>query len=386
MPRIDPDDVFADSRMSFGEHIEELRTHLLRAIVGLIAAVAVCGAADGVGNALGNKDIGVGRPMLAVIIAPVQSMSKSFYEQRNRKSRNDLADARLATPPTAEETAQLKERYRTNGDSTDGFTAEEKRQFLLIPLPVKATLPLAALKTALDLPPPRDPGGVFEFEVQVIPAELNVAATQGELLLGNKNYISTLSAQEAMVTYFKVLLLCSAVLASPWILYQLWAFVAAGLYPSERAVVYRMFWPSVSLFVAGVLLCQFLVLPGAVKALIGFNEWLDLEPDIRLNEWLGLALTLPLVFGVSFQTPLVMVLLNRLGTFSWQDYWARWRGAALVLAVFSAIITPTPDAITMMYLFVPMYGLYMLGIGVCRYFPPPHEALAVDDTLAQVAV
>ena len=76
-------------------------------------------------------------------------------------------------------------------------------------------------------------------------------------------------------------------LASPWIFYQIWAFVAAGLYPHERAYVYRFLGPSIGLFLAGVLLCQFVVLPGAVKALLAFNKWIELDPDIRLNEWLG---------------------------------------------------------------------------------------------------
>ena len=64
-----------------------------------------------------------------------------------------------------------------------------------------------------------------------------------------------------------------------------------------------------------MLLCQFFVLPGAVKALLKFNEMLGFDPDIRLNEWLGLAIILPLVFGLSFQTPLVMIFLNRIGMF-----------------------------------------------------------------------
>jgi sec-independent protein translocase protein TatC len=173
--------------------------------------------------------------------------------------------------------------------------------------------------------------------------------------------------------YFKVSILCSIVLASPFILYQFWAFVGAGLYPHEKKHVYSLFGPSVALFLAGVFLCQFLVLPGAVKALLGFNEWLGLDPEIRLREWLGLALILPLVFGVSFQTPLVMFALNRLGMFTAADYLSKWRHAIMVLAVFAAIITPTPDVVTMMYLFVPMFGLYLVGIAVCHFFPPQFE-------------
>ena len=81
------------------------------------------------------------------------------------------------------------------------------------------------------------------------------------------------------------------------ILYQFWAFVGRRAVPAREEVRVHLFGPSVVLFLAGVLLCQFVVLPGAVKALLGFNEWLGFDPDIRLNEWLGLAIILPLVFG-----------------------------------------------------------------------------------------
>jgi len=175
------------------------------------------------------------------------------------------------------------------------------------------------------------------------------------------------------------------VLASPWIFYQIWAFIAAGLYPKEREYVYKFLGPSIGLFLTGVFLCQFIVLPGAVKALIAFNDYVDLDPDLRLNEWLGFALLLPIVFGISFQTPLVMFFFNRIGTFSWEDYWSKWRYAVIILAFFSALITPTPDAITMSYLFVPMFGLYMVGVAVCKFFPPSHEQFADDDE-EQVAV
>ena len=386
MPRHDPDDVFADSRMSFGEHIEELRAHLLRAIIGLIAAVAICGGADGVGNILGNPKIGVGRPMLAIITAPVNEMSSDFFARRNRIGFEKFDDAKGVEPLSDDAARRLLDRLDSPDASLRDFSSQERSQLMLLRRKMTLGIPIGPLAEALGLKPPTDPDKTVEVPVMVSPVEMHLMANQGETLLGLKSYVSTLSVTEAMITYFKVLLLCSAVLASPWILYQLWSFIAAGLYPSERAVVYRMFWPSVTLFIAGVLMCQFMVLPGAVNALIGFNEWLGLEPDIRLNEWLSLALTLPLVFGISFQTPLVMVLLNRLGTFSWQDYWARWRGAAMTLAVFAAVITPTPDMVTMMYLFVPMYSLYLLGIAICKYFPPPHEGVAIDDNAAQVAV
>jgi sec-independent protein translocase protein TatC len=184
--------------------------------------------------------------------------------------------------------------------------------------------------------------------------------------------LTALSAQEMFVAYFKVTLLCGVVLASPLIFYQFWAFIGAGLYPHEKRYVHVYLPFSIGLFLAGVFLCFIWVLPGAVKALLAFNDWLGVDPDLRMSEWFSLAVILPLVFGISFQTPLVMLFLNRLGMFSWEDYLRKWRYAMMVLAVFAAVITPTPDAVTMLYLFVPMFGLYMLGIVLCYWVPPPH--------------
>jgi sec-independent protein translocase protein TatC len=120
---------------------------------------------------------------------------------------------------------------------------------------------------------------------------------------------------------------------------------------------------------------------------LAFNEMLGFDPDIRLHEWLSLAIILPLVFGISFQTPLVMIFLNRLGLFTAEDYLTKWRYACFIIAVFAALVTPTPDAITMMYLFVPMFALYMLGILFCHLFPgfDPNE-VEEEEAAEEVAV
>ena len=157
-------------------------------------------------------------------------------------------------------------------------------------------------------------------------------------------------------------LLCGVVLASPFILYQFWMFVGAGLYPHEKKYVYIFFGPSLGLFIAGVLLCQFLVLPGAVKALLAFNEMLGFDPDIRLHEWLSLAIILPLVFGISFQTPLVMLFLQRIGIFSVDDFRSKRKFAILIITIAAAVLTPGQDPISMTLLAVPMILLYELGI------------------------
>jgi sec-independent protein translocase protein TatC len=225
----------------------------------------------------------------------------------------------------------------------------------------------------------------FSLKVKVYPAYINYLNNRGETVNENKNYLTALSAQEGMVVYFKVTLLCAIVLSCPWSFYHMWAFIAAGLYPHEKKYVYRFLPSSVILFLAGVLLCQFIVLPGTVRALLGFNEYIDVDPDLRLNEWLSFAILLPLVFGLSFQTPMVMFVLNRLRIFTVQTYWSKWRMAMFILALFSAIITPSPDAVTMLYLFVPMFGLYLLGIVICYVFPPKDDP-DDDEDASEIAV
>jgi sec-independent protein translocase protein TatC len=361
-----PDDIFDSTRMSFADHIGELQVRMIRALLGLIVAMVLGFVLDAVGESVGNPAIGVGRPMLDIITEPVESQVRDFISRRNeRESAKKVAALTNADP---DEVLAVQDKLRANGGSLTALTEDERRKLLGAPEEMPVWVRPADLAAAFGPPRAGAPAEV-ETRLRVYPAYINYLNVKGETLLGTKNYIATLSAQEGFVVYFKVTALCGAVLASPWILYQFWAFVGAGLYPHERRYVSVMFWPSVVLFVGGVLVCQFLVLPGAVKALLRFNEFLGFDPDIRLNEWLGLALILPLVFGVSFQTPLVMIFLNRIGLFTAADYLSKWRYACMILAVLAAVITPTPDVITMSYLFVPMFGLYMLGVLFCYLFP-----------------
>src|SRR5207244_12393335 len=77
---------------------------------------------------------------------------------------------------------------------------------------------------------------------------------------------------------------------------------------------------SLILFLAGIFMCEFLVIPKAIQGLLWFNEWLGLEPELRLNEWLSFAIMLPLVFGLSFQTPLVMLFLAKIGVLDGESF------------------------------------------------------------------
>lgn len=381
MPRTtyDDDDIFKDSRMSFGDHIEELRYRLLAAVKGLVFVLLFGLILDYIGVQTGTG-IGIGRPVMRMIVDPVESQTRDFYHMKVNEDR-----AKLPTEPTPpDEVERIRKKLDDYGGALTALTEDERLKLRAAPRDLPVLIPVEPFKAVFGAEPKDKAVTQIPVTIQVYPAHITALGSEGDGLLASKRYLKTLSAQESLVVYFKVSLLSSFVLASPWIFFQIWAFVAAGMYPNEKAYVYKYLPFSIGMFLLGILLCQFIVLPGAVKALLAFNNWIDTDPDLRLNEWLSFAILLPLVFGVSFQTPLVMFFFNRLGMFSWEDYWAKWRYAVLLLAIFAAVITPTPDAVTMLYLFVPMFSLYMLGVAICRFFPPTHEAYEEDE--AEIAV
>ncbi|MCI0379176.1 MAG: twin-arginine translocase subunit TatC [Gemmataceae bacterium] len=357
----DPDDMFSDTRMTFGEHIEDLRSHLLRAIYGFVIAVLA--------------SLFIAKPVLYVIAAPVEQQLGVFYDRYNA------------------------ERAREIQKMLDSNAFENQR-----PTKLTILLPIKELREVLGLAPKTSPVlekvtraydslllrlGVADLvNYEEIPgADLirvgllvpNIMELVPSLQTMNNLMrpprLSTLSVQEAFIVYFKVALLTGLVLASPWVFYQIWSFIAAGLYPHEKKLV-NIYLPfSLGLFLTGVLVCQFIVLPKAIAALLWFNEWLGLQPDLRLNEWLGFAIFMPLVFGISFQTPLVMMFVNRIGLFDVESFRNKRRMAWFVMAIFSAVITPSTDAFSMLFLLVPMGLLYELGIWLCTLSPPSSDSL-----------
>src|SRR5262249_39138278 len=119
--------------------------------------------------------------------------------------------------------------------------------------------------------------------MRVPPVTFQLAMHEAEQLVGRRAALSTMNVMEGFMVYFKVCAMAGIVLTSPWIFWQLWAFVAAGLYPHEKKYVHYYLPVSLGLFLIGVAVCEFAVLPKAVQGLLAFNEWLGLEPDLRLN-------------------------------------------------------------------------------------------------------
>ena len=177
-----------------------------------------------------------------------------------------------------------------------------------------------------------------------------------------------LGVQEPFVVYMKAAFVLGAVLASPFIFYFIWQFVAAGLYPHEQRYVHIFLPFSTGLFLVGAALAFFVVFKYVLSFLFTFFDWMGIDPDPRITDWLTFVLFLPLGFGISFQLPLVMLFLERIGIFTIANYLSRWRIAVLVILIVATVLTPS-DPYSMMLIAAPLVLLYFFGIALCKMMP-----------------
>ena len=174
------------------------------------------------------------------------------------------------------------------------------------------------------------------------------------------------SAIEPMMVYIKVAIYGGIFVAAPWVLYQVWQFVAPGLYKKEkRVVVPFLAWGTV-LFYAGAAFCFWLVLPAAFPAMLAFADPSILTPMLSQSEQLGIVLAMLLGFGVVFEVPVIIAFLSMIGLVS-ADFLAKYRRHAIVVnTLLAAIITPTGDPFNLALIAVPMILFYEIGIILAR--------------------
>lgn len=161
----------------------------------------------------------------------------------------------------------------------------------------------------------------------------------------------------------RVALFVGVLVASPWWLYQGWAFVTPGLTRKERRLALAFFGAAVPLFLAGATVA-WTFLPHAVGLLTEFTPSGAVN-FINASVYLGFVMQLILAFGLAFLLPLVMVALTALGLVRARTWIKGWRWAMLLVFTFAAIATPTPDAISMILLALPICALYFGAVGVC---------------------
>ena len=344
-------DLFDDSTMTFGEHLEVLRFHLIRALLGLMVSVVFS-------LIFGEQLVKLIRQPIdaalrrANVISAVQDdiQGYSFWGGLMSSVKGQI----VAPSIREEDKAALKV-----------LSEDEKRA---VNIEVSAYDLISQLHEAAPDSFP-EPAEALKEKSLVLPAR-SEAFRQFRRSAEKIDRPVTLNVQEAFMTYMKVSFIAGLVIASPWMFYQLWLFVAAGLYPHERKYVHTYLPMSIILFLGGVAFCFYAVLPTVLDFLLSYNANLELTAQIRISEWISFAVMLPLMFGISFQLPLAMLFLAKISIFKVEHYIAQWRLAVLAIAIISMVLTPTPDPMTMLMMMTPLLVLYGLGIALCTWSKP----------------
>ncbi|MEN6449793.1 MAG: twin-arginine translocase subunit TatC [Thermoguttaceae bacterium] len=361
--------------MTFGEHLGELRGCLLRSIYGLILGFIV--------------GLAVGNPVVAFIQRPLNRALATYYEhdtaerihrevgrldhaQMERLVQAELEKARQAggQERLTRDEARKRVESQLNQRVENKVRTRVKEEHLLAeevyvdPREMLDELKKAypdQFKTVNGLSAERssdagDPKGLMRMLLWHRSADDSRLQSRG------------LNPLEGFAVYVKASLLVGMLLASPWIFYQIWSFVAAGLYPHERRYV-RIYLPfSIALFLAGAALAFFVVFGPVLDFLLSFNRSMTITPEARINEWLSFVWVLPAGFGIGFQLPLVMLFLERIGVLTVASYLSQWKIAVLVIVVVAGILMP-PDPYSMILMAGSLTALYFGGVLLCKMLP-----------------
>ena len=350
MPRERGDeDLFQESTMTFGEHLEELRRCLWRAIIGI-----------GLGFIVG---IFASETVVNLIKIPLET---ALIEYRTEQGKNRIQES------IGEFTAAGYPSDMAEIAATEGLLP---KTYLLFPEELAKEAGLNTTRSA-PLPSPASPEGAEapSDEATAVAEEDSFASKLVEITLwqpveeAEGVQATSLSMHEAFAVYIKAALLVGLVLSSPWVFYQIWSFVAAGLYPHEKKYIHVFLPISLGLFMAGAAMVFLFVFAPVLKFLFMFNAMLKIDPDPRIEYWLSFVLILPLGFGISFQLPLVMLFLERIGIFTVKAYLSSWRVAVLVIFVIAMFLTPA-DPTSMILMAAPLTVLYFGGILLCKFLP-----------------
>jgi len=162
--------------------------------------------------------------------------------------------------------------------------------------------------------------------------------------------------------YINLGLYIGIVIGMPFVLYQIWLFVAPGLYRHERRAVLGFVVSSMFLFLCGMTFGYYIMLPQVLSFLIGFANYLPLKPLIAINEYFDFILIVLLGLGLIFELPVLIFILSLFGIVTPKFLLKNFRYAMLLITIVAAIVTPTPDATTMLIFMAPMILLYFVGV------------------------
>ncbi len=171
---------------------------------------------------------------------------------------------------------------------------------------------------------------------------------------------------EPFLMYMKVAFIAGIFLTIPFTLYEVWKFIAPGLYRREKRYVVPFLVTSILLFVSGGAFCYYVILPTTCKVLIKLGS--SFTPNITIIDYFDMANMMILGFGIVFEMPVLAAFLSIFGLVSASFLWNKLRYAVLIIVILAAILSPTGDPINLMIWSGPMVLLYLVSIGVAAIF------------------
>lgn len=188
-----------------------------------------------------------------------------------------------------------------------------------------------------------------------------------EVLPENQKTLYYFGLTEQIYTYFKVAAVGSLVFTSPLLIWILWGFCSPALKLSEKKLAVPFIFFSAAAFILGAYSAHHWVLPYLFKFLIGFSQSQTETPMLRLGDYISLVLQLILATAVVFEIPVILALLGKMGIIT-AEFLRQFRPKAyVVLSILAAVITPTPDAFSMVLALIPLVILYEIGVGVVSW-------------------
>jgi sec-independent protein translocase protein TatC len=172
--------------------------------------------------------------------------------------------------------------------------------------------------------------------------------------------LAFLGVTDPFILYVKVAALAAIFFASPIVLYQVYSFVAPGLYRREKRYALPFVLSGSLFFLAGGLFAYYVAFPFAVEFLLAMGE--DFDAVITIERYFGFLMTVILGLGLMFEMPILILLLAKMGVVTPRFLIRNFRWAVLIIFVIAAIITPTPDVVNLCIFAVPTIGLYLLGV------------------------
>jgi sec-independent protein translocase protein TatC len=325
-------------QMSFLDHLDELRQRLIYSVFSIAIAFCVCFALSGY--------------IFDFLAVPVvKQLRKAKREQQAKYGQpniNDLKDGETAQYTFVQDTS-------VNGVKIpNGATVRVKKI-------TKDNQP----QLALELP--------WAIGKTIVPADTPVSSIMKEgeksLYFDDENSKLVLrGVTSSFMIYMEVALYAGIAFAIPFLLYQIWAFIAPGLYKHEKRYVTPLIAMATVFFTLGAAFAYRVAFPAACDYLLGLAVEGGFQTLLDAEDYLNLIIMIMLGSGIVFQIPTVSYLLARIGLLTPGMMWKSWRYAIVIIAIVSAVLTPTADAINMTIFAAPMVALYFLSIGIVWFF------------------